>query len=89
MITCLNMLPYKNGISSDLSPSTIILGYPNTDQNKLKITFGAYEKVYIGNTNSTKQRTVWEITLRPERERGRYYFMSLATWTKLHTFIWT
>ena len=26
-ITCLNMFPYKNGISSDLSPAAIILGW--------------------------------------------------------------
>ena len=58
MIKCLNVFPSKNGISSNLSPSAIILGSPNLDYNKLNITFGAFAQVYIGTTNSTKQRTV-------------------------------
>ena len=53
MITCLNMFSSKNCISSDLSQAAIILGYPNPDNNKLRITFGEYAQVYIGTTNST------------------------------------
>ena len=83
------MFPSKNGISSDLSPAAIILGSPNPDYNKLKITFGAYAQVYIGTTNSTKQITVGAIELRPANERVRYYFISLATGKQLHDFIWT
>ena len=89
MITCLNMFPSKNGTSSDLIPAAIILGSPNLDYNKPRITFGAYVQVYIGITNSTKQRTIGAIALRPENERGGYYFMSLATGKQLHDFIWT
>ena len=66
MITCLNIFPSKNGISSDLIPAAIILGSPNPYYNKLKFTFGAYAQVYIGTTNSTKQRTVGTIALIPE-----------------------
>ena len=40
MITCLNISPSKNRISSDLSQSAIVIGSPNTDYNKLKVTFG-------------------------------------------------
>ena len=65
MITYLNMFPLKTGISSDLSPAAIILGSPNPYYNKLRITFGEYSQVYIGTTNSTKQRTVGAISLRP------------------------
>ena len=39
MVTCPNMLPSKNGISCDLSPASIILGYPNPDYNKFKNAF--------------------------------------------------
>ena len=67
MITCLSMFPSKNGISSNLSPSAIILGSPNTDHNNLKTTLGAYSQVYIGNTNSIKQRTIGAIKLRLEK----------------------
>ena len=70
MCTCLNMLPSKNGISSDLIPSAIVLGSPNPDHNKLRIIFGAYEQVYIGTTKSKKQKTVEEVILIPENEGG-------------------
>ena len=89
MITCLNMFPSKNRISSDLIPADIILGYPNLDYNKLRIKFGAYVQVYIGITNNKKQRTIGAIVLRPGNVRGGYYFMSLATGKQLHDFIWT
>ena len=78
MITYLNMPPSKNGISSDLIPAAIIIGSPNPDYNKLKITFWAYAQVYIGTTNSTKKRTVGVIELKLANQRGIYYFMSLA-----------
>ena len=55
----------------------------------MKIALGAYAQVYIGTTNSKKQRTVGVIALRLENERCGYYFMSLATGKQLHDFIWT
>ena len=63
MVTFLNMLPSNNGISSDLSPASIILGYPNPDYNNLRITFGVYSQVYIGPTNINNKRTVGVIEL--------------------------
>ena len=72
MITCLNMFPSKNGITSNIIPSAIILGSPNPDYNKLEIKFGLYAQVYIGTTNSTKQITVGVISLRPSNYMGIY-----------------
>ena len=89
MVTCLNMSPLKNGISSDLTPVEIIIGSPNTYYNKLKITFGEYSQVCIGTTNSTKKITVVLIALRPDNEQVRHYFMSLATLKQLHAHIFT
>ena len=66
MVTCLNIFPSRNGISSDLGPEAIILGSPIPDYNKLRIAFGSYAKLYIGTTNIAKQRTVGEIILCPE-----------------------
>ena len=88
-ITCLNMFPSKNGISKELSQAAIILGPQNLYDNKLKVTFGVYAQVYIGTTNSKKQRMVWAISPRPENKRCGYYFMSPATGKQLHAFIWT
>ena len=89
MINCLNVFPSKNGIPSNLIPSAIILGSTNPDYNKLKITFVAYAQVYIGNTNSKKQKTVRVAVLRSEHERGGYYFMSLSNIKQIHAFILT
>ena len=63
MITCLDIFPSKNGISSNLNPVDISLGSTNPGCNKLKITFGAYAQVYIGTNSSTKQGTVGSIAL--------------------------
>ena len=89
MITCLNVFPSKNGISTNLRPGGIILGSPKPYYNKLNITYGEYSHVYICTTNSTKQRTVGVITTRPENEWGVYYFISVATSKQIHVFIWT
>ena len=89
MITCVYIFPSQNGIPSNLSPAAIILGSPNPYYNKLRITFGEYAQVYIGTTNSKKQRTIGVIALRPGNKRCGYQFMSLATGKQLHAFIWT
>ena len=54
MVDFLNMFPSKNGISNYLRPAAIILGSPNQDYTKLKVTFGAYTQVHIVTTNNTK-----------------------------------
>ena len=86
MITCLNMSPYKNGISSDLIPAAIILGYRNKNYNKPKIAFGEYTQVYIVTANSTKHRMADTIALIPANKQVGYYFMSLATGKQIHDF---
>ena len=79
MLTCLNLFPSKNGVSSDLVRVAILRGSPNPYYNKLKITFGAYVHIYIGITNRTKQRKVVTIAMRPANEQVGQYFMSLAS----------
>ena len=65
-VTCLKIFQSKNGISRDIIPESIILGSPNPDYNRLKITLGEYTQVYIGTTNSKNRRTVGTIELSPE-----------------------
>ena len=79
MVTCLNMVPSKSGISSDFRPASIILGSTNTEYNKPRITFGAYAQVYIGTTNRTKQKTVGVIALRLANKQSEDYLMLLST----------
>ena len=54
----MNMFPSKIGISNNLIPEEIILGYLNPDHSKLIITFGAYVQVHIGTNNNTEQITM-------------------------------
>ena len=85
----LKYVPIQNGISSDLSPASIILVSQNPYYNTLNITFRAYALVYIVTTKSTKKITVGAIALISANERDGYYFMSQATRKQLHAFIWT
>ena len=87
MVTCLNMLPSKNGIPSDLIPAEIILESPNTDYKKLKTIFGAYAKVYIDTTSSTKQIKLGENEICQENGWDGNYYMSLATGKQIHAYV--
>ena len=88
MTACLNDLPHKEGISRTLSPGMIVLGRNKTDCKQLKVTFGAYCEVYIGTTNTTEQRSVGAIALRPSNSEGGYWFMSLESGRKIHGYLW-
>ena len=85
MVTFLNMLPSKNGISNDLIPAAIILGSPKPDCNKLRIMFGEYSQKHIGTKTSTNYTTVVSIVLLSANEWGGYYLMSLDTGIKIHS----
>ena len=77
MISCLNNLPHKEGISRTLSPAMIVLGQNKVDCQRLKVAFGAYCEVYVGTTNTTAQRSVGAIALCPsnnERVTGLCHF---------------
>jgi hypothetical protein len=80
----LNALESKNGISTTMSPSSIVLGTPSPDCKHLKLRTGAYVQLYIGTTNTSKARTVGVIALRRSNESGGYYFMSLKTGCEIH-----
>ena len=89
MLTCLNLFPSKNGISSDLVPVAILRGSPNLYYNKLKITFGAYVHIYIGITNRTKQRKVVTIAMRPANKKVWTIFHVASQWKQPHKYIRT
>jgi hypothetical protein len=65
-VTCLNQLPADNGISTTMSPHTIMTGKRNPEYNDLKIELGTYVQVYETRTfssNTLKSRTTGAITL--------------------------
>ena len=84
----LNAFPSKTGVSSTLSPSTIVTGRGKPDFSKKHIAFGSYAMVTDGTTNSMKSRTLPAIALKPSNEHGGYYFMSLVSGKRLHSYQW-
>jgi hypothetical protein len=87
--TCLNDFPSKNGISTTMSPASIVLGRGKIDGNNLKATFGRYYEVYCGTDSTNKERRTSAICLRPSNSQGGYYFMNLHTGRKIHGYRFT
>ena len=88
MTSCLNDLPHKEGISRTLSPAMKVLGRNKVDCQRLKVKFGAYCEVYVGTINTTAQRSVGSIALRPSNNERGYWFMFLETGKRTHGYIW-
>ena len=61
IISVLNDLPTKNGISREISPAAIVLGRPKLNCSNRKLSFGAYCEVYVGTTNDGTPRSVSSI----------------------------
>jgi hypothetical protein len=87
--TCLNDFPSKNGISTTMSPASIVLGRGKTDGNNLKATFGRYYEVYCGTDNTNKERRTSALCLRPSNSQGGYFFMNIETGKKIHGYRFT
>ena len=88
----LNRLPSTNGISSTLSPSTLITGDACPDFKDVSVlNFGSYAQVHRHNnpTNTPKARTVGAIALHESGNAQRgWIFMSLATGKEIHGYTW-
>ena len=80
-ITCLNVLPKKNGISKTLIPSAIVIGAQKICTNHATLQPRSYVhcKTKARIKNKTKTSSGAEITLRRSKKRGGNYFMSLNT----------
>ena len=87
-VTWLNRFPSKSGISTTLSPTSIVLGHPKPDMQRKRIPFGAYAMVYTSTSNDMKARSVPAIALSESNDIGGFYFMSLYTGKKIHGYDW-
>ncbi len=76
----LNMLPPTDGISTKISPRTLVAGL-KLDYNKhCRLEFGTYAQVHEQPDNSMATRTAGAIALRPAgNTQGGYYFYSLGS----------
>ena len=91
-VRCLNQFPRVTGISSTMSPSTIVRGTPPPDFNAMRIEFGAYAQVFEDHdpTNTPRGRSLGAIALNPTgNTQGDYYFLSLSTGARISRHAWT
>ena len=88
VISNLNNFPFKNSISSTISPATIVEGVPKPDFSHKRIAFGSYAIVWIRTTNDMKRRAVPAIALNQSNRQGGHYFMSLDTGKRIHSYHW-
>ena len=77
----------KNGISKKLSPTTIVERKEKLNLGVKRIPFREYAMVYTGTKNSMKSRCVPVVALKPSKNDGVQYFMSLYTGKRVHSYI--
>jgi hypothetical protein len=91
-VRSLNQFPRATGISSTMSPSTIVTGAPTPDYTVMRLEFGTYVQVYEDKapTNTPRSRSLGAIALNPTgNAQGSYHFMSLATGSRISRHNWT
>ena len=89
---CLNQFPRKHGISSTLSPTTIVTGAAGPDYAAMRLEFGTYAQIFEDSepTNTPRARSLGAIALNPTgNAQGDYYFLSLASGSRVSRHNWT
>ena len=79
VVQFLNIFPGKHGLSTELSPETIMTGSPPPDYNKLKIEFGSYAQVFDAPSPSNTPRSGAISLGATGNAGGAFYFLSLAS----------
>ena len=82
----LNAFPTSSRIVGKISPAQIVKGTPQPDYNHQRIPFGSHAMVYTKTTNNMKARSMLVIALTLSNQSGGYYFMSLYSGKKLHSY---
>ena len=86
----LNIFPAADGISTTISPRTLIAGLKLGYVKHCCLEFGTYVQVHEEHSNSMTTRTTGAIALRPTgNAQGGYYFLSLTTGRRLNRYCWT
>ena len=89
--TMLNDVPTFDGVSSTISPTTIITSRPPTNLAHLCLNFVDYIHITVETLpyNSMNPRTIPCIALRHTlNSQGSYYFMDLHTGRRRHGCTW-
>lgn len=79
-VFCLNAFPSTGGISTTLSPRTIVSGNVVTFDHHSRFNFGEYVQTHKEHDNTMASRTVGAIAMCPTGNlQGGFYFLSLDT----------
>ena len=78
--------PPKNQYQTPWDQLYLLKGGRNLDFGKNRIEFGAYTMVYVGTHKNMKKRIIPEVVLKVSNEDGGYFFMSLYSVKRLHSF---
>ena len=74
----LNAFPARDGISTTLSPRTIVTGQTVHHDRHCKYEFGQYVQTHEPHDNTMAPRTIGALALRPTgNAQGSFYFLSL------------
>ena len=71
-----------------MGPDMLVEGKWKLDFGNKIIEFGAYAMVYLGTHKNMEKRSVPELVLKASNEEGGYFFMSLYSGKRLHSYIW-
>jgi hypothetical protein len=86
----LNCFPSASGVSTNVSPRTIVTGQSIDYAKHCRLEFGSYVQTHEQHDNSMAPRTTGAVALRPTgNAQGGYYFMSLTTGRRISRNQWT
>ena len=68
-----------------MSPVTIVEGKEKLNLGVTQIRFGAYVMVYTGTVNIINSRSLPGVALKPSKNDGGKYFMTLYTEKRIHS----
>ena len=78
-VNCLNVFPFKSGVSQMMGPSTIVLGKPAPDISRKCAVFGSYVMGFTKAKNNMTERSERAISVGTQKDSGVHYFMSLRS----------
>ena len=84
----INAFPHKDGVSTTMSPATIVQGLPKPNMKYKRITYGAHAMVFMGSSNKLNARSVPAVAMNASNEHGGHYFMSLYSGKRIHSYEW-
>ena len=92
-VRCLNQFPWRNGISRNASPISIVTGAATPDYNCMRVELGQYVQVFEPSdpTNTPKAWSLGAVALTStgNADHGDYYFLCLATGARISRHQWT